>query len=281
MDSSSISFFEFIAIGLLLVYLFGKLLGFRRRVRGKSGKRAFSSHKASKGNAQRLAPTERQIALVDAMRKEGLLSDLEKRMIPANQSRSFYSYLIDRHIEEHDKLAAEHEEAPKHQEASATVDSSGDQRKWLDLDHLPPVDELPIDQRTGLFSKREHAFYEVLHRACGKQGLTVCPKVRLMDILDVKTNDPDENAVWFRTLAQLHIDFMILGKSDRFLFGIELDDSTHGTDEARKKDNLKDCCFMKAGIPLFRCQKIMNDEEMNEWLDKRRLIAEARRELHT
>lgn len=185
------------------------------------------------------------------------------------------------HIEEHDKLAAEHEEAPKHQEASATVDSSGDQRKWLDLDHLPPVDELPIDQRTGLFSKREHAFYEVLHRACGKQGLTVCPKVRLMDILDVKTNNPDENAVWFRTLAQLHIDFMILGKSDRFLFGIELDDSTHGTDEARKKDNLKDCCFMKAGIPLFRCQKIMNDEEMNEWLDKRRLIAEARRELHT
>ena len=102
-----------------------------------------------------------------------------------------------------------------------------------------------------------------------------------MDILDVKTNNPDENAVWFRTLAQLHIDFMILGKSDRFLFGIELDDSTHGTDEARKKDNLKDCCFMKAGIPLFRCQKIMNDEEMNEWLDKRRLIAEARRELHT
>lgn len=175
MDSSSTSFFEFIAIGLLLVYLFGKLLGFRRRVRGKSGKRAFSSHKASKGNAQRLAPTERQIALVDAMRKEGLLSDLEKRMIPANQSRSFYSYLIDRHIEEHDKLAAEHEEAPKHQEASATVDSSGDQRKWLDLDHLPPVDELPIDQRTGLFSKREHAFYEVLHRACGKQGLTPWP----------------------------------------------------------------------------------------------------------
>lgn len=100
MDSSSTSFFEFIAIGLLLVYLFGKLLGFRRRVRGKSEKRAFSSHKASKGNAQRLAPTERQIALVDAMRKEGLLSDLEKRMIPANQSRSFYSYLIDRHIEE-------------------------------------------------------------------------------------------------------------------------------------------------------------------------------------
>lgn len=78
MDSSSTSFFEFIAIGLLLVYLFGKLLGFRRRVRGKSGKRAFSSHKASKGNAQRLAPTERQIALVDAMRKEGLLSDLAR-----------------------------------------------------------------------------------------------------------------------------------------------------------------------------------------------------------
>ena len=280
MDSSSTSFLEFIVIGFLLVYLGGKLLGFRRRVRGKSGKRAFSSHKASKGNAQRLAPTERQIALVDTMRKEGLLSDLEKRMIPANQSRSFYGYLIDRHIEEHDKLAAEHEEAQMRQEASATVDSSGEQGKWLDLDHLPPVDELPIEQRGGLFSKREYAFFKVLHRACGKQGLTVCPKVRVMDILEVKTDDPDENTVWFRTLAQLHIDFMILGKNDRFLFGIELDDSTHCTDEARKKDNLKDCCFMKAGIPLFRCQKVMNDEEMGEWLDKRRLIAEARRELH-
>ena len=237
---------------------------------------------------QRIPPTEKQEALVEDMKAKGVLSAIEVDLLRSNCNRQFYSDLIDEHIVEYRKVAAQWEAAKRvRREKAATaistvsVDSGTEQGRWLDFDHLPPISKFPIVLRDGLFSKREYAFYRVLRRSCGKKGLKVCPKVRLADILDVKTDDLEKNRVWFRTIAQLHVDFLILGKNDRFLFCVELDDSTHGTDEARKKDNLKDCCFMKAGIPLFRCQKIMNDEEMNEWLDKRRLIAEARRELHT
>lgn len=119
--------------------------------------------------------------------------------------------------------------------------------------------------------------YRVLRRSCGKKGLKVCPKVRLADILDVKTDDLEENRVWFRTIAQLHVDFLILGKNDRFLFCVELDDSTHDTPEARKKDCFKDRCFDKTAVGLFRCRGILSDDDMDKWVDEHIKVAAERK----
>ena len=40
------------------------------------------------------------------------------------------------------------------------------------------------------------------------------------------------------------------------LFALELDDSTHDTKDARKRDHLKDKAFAAAGVPLKRITEI-------------------------
>lgn len=284
MDSFAIGTIEGFVTIFLLGFLFGRIT--KKGPKKSTGRRKqFPSSQPSltRAEMQRMPPTAKQEALVEDMKAKGVLSAFDIDLLRSNCNRRFYSDLIDEHIVEYRKVAAQWEAAKKAQRKKAAtaasavtapvvspvaVDSGLEQGKWLDLDHLPPISEFPIVLRNGLFSKREYAFYRVLRRSCGKKGLKVCPKVRLADILDVKTNDLDENRVWFRTIAQLHVDFLILGKNDRFLFCVELDDSTHDNHEARKKDYFKDRCFDKTAVGLFRCREILSDDDMDKWVDE-------------
>lgn len=292
---------EVLALVFLLGFFFGRVTKKdKRNARKSTAKKTTARPMPSapppltRVEMQRMYPTAKQEALVDDMKAKGLLTAFDIDLLRSNRNRRFYSDLIDKHIVEYRKVVAEqeaHKKAQKEKAAAAAVpvsapaavsadsDKGLEKGKWLDFDHLPPLAEFPIVLRDGLFSKREYAFYRVLRRSCDKKGLKVCPKVRLADILDVKTEDTEENRVWFRTIAQLHVDFLILGKNDRFLFGIELDDSTHDNPEAWKKDRFKDECFNKTTVGLFRCREIMSDADMDKWIDEHIEIAAVRKAL--
>ncbi len=301
MDTAAMSALEVLALVFLLGFFFGRVT---KKDKGNAWKSTAKKAPArpmpsappspTRAEMQRMFPTAKQEALVDDMKAKGLLTAFDIDLLRSNCNRRFYSDLIDKHIVKYRKVIAEqeaHKKAQKEKAAAAAVpvsapeavsadsDKGIEKGKWLDFDHLPPISEFPIVLRDGLFSKREYAFYRVLRRSCGKKGLKVCPKVRLADILDVKTEDTEENRVWFRTIAQLHIDFLILGKNDRFLFGIELDDSTHDNPEAWKKDRFKDECFDKTAVGLFRCREILSDADMDKWVDEHIEIAAVRKAL--
>lgn len=301
MDTATMSALEVLALVFLLGFFFGRVTKKdKRNTRKSTAKKTTARPMPSapppltRVEMQRMYPTAKQEALVDDMKAKGLLTAFDIDLLRSNRNRRFYSDLIDKHIVEYRKVVAEqevHKKAQKEKAAAAAVpvsapaavsadsDKGLEKGKWLDFDHLPPLAEFPIVLRDGLFSKREYAFYRVLRRSCDKKGLKVCPKVRLADILDVKTEDTEENRVWFRTIAQLHVDFLILGKNDRFLFGIELDDSTHDNPEAWKKDRFKDECFNKTTVGLFRCREIMSDADMDKWIDEHIEIAAVRKAL--
>lgn len=301
MDTVTMSALEVLALVFLLGFFFGRVTKKdKRNTRKSTAKKTTARPMPSapppltRVEMQRMYPTAKQEALVDDMKAKGLLTAFDIDLLRSNRNRRFYSDLIDKHIVEYRKVVAEqeaHKKAQKEKAAAAAVpvsapaavsadsDKGLEKGKWLDFDHLPPLAEFPIVLRDGLFSKREYAFYRVLRRSCDKKGLKVCPKVRLADILDVKTEDTEENRVWFRTIAQLHVDFLILGKNDRFLFGIELDDSTHDNPEAWKKDRFKDECFNKTTVGLFRCREIMSDADMDKWIDEHIEIAAVRKAL--
>lgn len=301
MDTATMSALEVLALVFLLGFFFGRVTKKdKRNARKSTAKKTTARPMPSapppltRVEMQRMYPTAKQEALVDDMKAKGLLTAFDIDLLRSNRNRRFYSDLIDKHIVEYRKVVAEqeaHKKAQKEKAAAAAVpvsapaavsadsDKGLEKGKWLDFDHLPPLAEFPIVLRDGLFSKREYAFYRVLRRSCDKKGLKVCPKVRLADILDVKTEDTEENRVWFRTIAQLHVDFLILGKNDRFLFGIELDDSTHDNPEAWKKDRFKDECFNKTTVGLFRCREIMSDADMDKWIDEHIEIAAVRKAL--
>ena len=65
---------------------------------------------------------------------------------------------------------------------------------------------------------------------------------------------------YFHKIAQKHVDFVICDQNLYVLFAIELDDSSHETKDAKKRDRLKDKAFAAAGIPLKRITEIDKKE---------------------
>lgn len=105
-----------------------------------------------------------------------------------------------------------------------------------------------------LLTKREYRFYLLLRNIADEYHYLICPKVGLKDLLTV--TDKKQYMKYFHKIAQKHVDFVICDQNLHVLFAIELDDSTHETKDARKRDHLKDKAFAAAGIPLKRITEI-------------------------
>lgn len=105
-----------------------------------------------------------------------------------------------------------------------------------------------------LLTKREYRFYLLLREVADEYHCIICPKVGVKDLLSV--TDQRQYMKYFHKIAQKHVDFVICDQDLYVLFAIELDDSTHETRDARKRDHLKDKAFAAAGIPLKRITEI-------------------------
>ena len=106
----------------------------------------------------------------------------------------------------------------------------------------------------NLLTKREYRFYLLLREVADEYHCIICPKVGVKDLLSV--TDQKQYMKYFHKIAQKHVDFVICDQDLYVLFAIELDDSTHETRDARKRDHLKDKAFAAAGIPLKRITEI-------------------------
>lgn len=105
-----------------------------------------------------------------------------------------------------------------------------------------------------LLTKREYKFYLLLKEVADEYQYIICPKVGVKDLLAV--TDRKQYMKYFHKIAQKHIDFVICDKDLYVLFAIELDDSSHATRDAKKRDHLKNKAFAAAGIPLKRITEI-------------------------
>lgn len=108
---------------------------------------------------------------------------------------------------------------------------------------------LPYEAKP-LLTKREYAFYRLLKREADARQLLICPKVGLKDLMEV--TDSRHFFQHFRKISQKHVDFVICDKNLQVLFAVELDDSSHDTEDAKKRDLFKDQAFKAAKIPLKR-----------------------------
>ena len=101
-----------------------------------------------------------------------------------------------------------------------------------------------------MLTKREYKFYIYLKRAADSSHCLICPKVGLKDLMEVSVSH--DYMKYFRLISQKHVDFVICDKELNILFAIELDDSSHDTESARRRDKFKNNAFKAAGIPLKR-----------------------------
>ncbi len=104
-----------------------------------------------------------------------------------------------------------------------------------------------------LLTKREYHFYRMLRREADRYGCLICPKVGLKDLMTV--SGTKHYMRYFRLIAQKHVDFVVCDENLRVLFAVELDDSSHDTKQARRRDRFKNRAFRAAGIPLKRVRE--------------------------
>lgn len=116
----------------------------------------------------------------------------------------------------------------------------------------PILDYTGKYKKTFLLSINEKNNYGKLKEICDKYDLWLFSKVRMRDILTPTTKE----YVYSNKVDKKHLDFVVLNKTGFTVCAIELDDNSHNTEAAQKRDNDKDRIFASVGIPLLRYRYI-------------------------
>ena len=129
-----------------------------------------------------------------------------------------------------------------------------------------------------LNTKSEQNFFNQLHRIIPSDYHLAC-KVRLADICLPRDG---KNIIAFNKIAQKHCDFVIIHKKDsKIKCAIELDDKSHLTISAIKRDNEKDNALNSSGIPLFRIKTTRKYDlsDIKNFLDNKKVYNETKKEI--
>ena len=110
-----------------------------------------------------------------------------------------------------------------------------------------------------LCTKTEQNFFKQLMRKLPLDKYYISSKVRLAD-LTIPINR--KNIALFNKVAKKHVDFVICNREDSSIVAcIELDDSSHNSKSAKKRDSEKNIALTDANIALFRVKTSRNYSE--------------------
>lgn len=117
----------------------------------------------------------------------------------------------------------------------------------------------------AVLSPAELAFYRRLQRLLEPRAL-VLAKVRIADVLSVDGKSAGRRAiVALNMIAAKHTDFTVVDpESAKPIACIELDDASHGSAAARKRDAFVNDAFANAGLRLLRVplKAIPDDDDL-------------------
>lgn len=114
-----------------------------------------------------------------------------------------------------------------------------------------------------LLTQNENNFYKALLPIARRKGLTVCPKVRLADIIEPRKGQNWQGA--FGRIKAKHIDFLLCKDQLIPVLAIELDDSSHDRADRTERDKFVDSAFASANIPILHTRGI---SQLSEKIEK-------------
>lgn len=107
--------------------------------------------------------------------------------------------------------------------------------------------------RQGLLSKAEINFYKAL-LDYKKDSNPVFAKIRLADIFTPEASGKGYMAS-FNKISAKHIDFLVCDKDTlKPIYAIELDDKSHLTEKAKKRDEFVNGVFSQTDLKIIRVQ---------------------------
>ncbi|MGN1107770.1 MAG: DUF2726 domain-containing protein [Oscillospiraceae bacterium] len=115
----------------------------------------------------------------------------------------------------------------------------------------------PYELNQTILTERERSFYHILKPIADKLELQICPKVRVADIASIKKGTKDRQK-WFNKIRAKHVDFLLCDYDMNIVLMVELDDSSHESERAKKNDAFKNRLF---GERLVRIRSLKEDVE--------------------
>lgn len=111
----------------------------------------------------------------------------------------------------------------------------------------------PLGVNASFLTTAEQSFFGVLTRYV-EDKFVVCPKVNLNDVVYIKRGtDARLRQTIFNKISRKHLDFLLLDPKTLVpVFAVELDDSSHKSSTAQKRDAVKDRALKDAGLKLVR-----------------------------
>lgn len=113
-------------------------------------------------------------------------------------------------------------------------------------------------QKRWLFSYNEKDAYNKLKPIADELGLTVFAKVRLLDLLEPTKGNPKYKTYFYKVQAK-HVDFVLCDEKLIARYVIELDDSSHDTEDRKKRDSFVDEVVTSVGYKIIHVRAITDD----------------------
>lgn len=110
-------------------------------------------------------------------------------------------------------------------------------------------------QKRYLLTKHEYSEYKKLKEYASARNLLICPKVRLLDLIEPKRGDQQFRTLFYKIQAK-HVDFVICDQNLYIKAILELDDNSHNQSNRQKRDKFVDAILTDVGYKVLRTRSI-------------------------
>lgn len=110
-------------------------------------------------------------------------------------------------------------------------------------------------QRKYLLTKNEYREYMTLRKLAEEKNLIICPKVRLLDIIEPRKGEKDYKSLFFKVQAK-HVDFVVCDKELRIKAVLELDDNSHNQKDRQARDTFVNQILTSVGYKVIHTRSV-------------------------
>ena len=110
-------------------------------------------------------------------------------------------------------------------------------------------------QKKYLLTRNEWHEYKKLQQYADIANLQICPKVRLLDIIEPRKGESNYMALLGKVQSK-HVDFLICDKDLHVLGVIELDDNSHDQQNRKDRDAFVDQILQSVGYKVVHTRGV-------------------------
>ena len=137
----------------------------------------------------------------------------------------------------------------------SNTNGQGSNAPALEENRHEQIDYSKAYQPKYLLTRNEWHEYKKLKDLVAGKDLQICPKVRLLDLVEPRRDQKNYKSLFYKIQAK-HVDFVITDQDLHIKAIIELDDGSHDTQSRQERDQFVDQILTACGYKVIRTRSI-------------------------